>query len=179
MRSSSSRARASPLSVALSPSPSSRWVYLAHTYPYTYSDLQRELRLLEDDPRYKSFVRRRDLCTTIGGNRCDLLTITNFTQDLNALRSRVGVVLSSRVHPGESNASYMMRGAIRYLTSDELGAHVLRNHFVFKVPTLQRSSSPLSEASESESGPLSPLQGRADAQPRRRRQRQLPLVARG
>ena len=86
MRSSSSRARASPLSVALSPSPSSRWVYLAHTYPYTYSDLQRELRLLEDDPRYKSFVRRRDLCTTIGGNRCDLLTITNFPQqaELNA-----------------------------------------------------------------------------------------------
>ena len=58
MRSSSSRARASPLSVALSPSPSSRWVYLAHTYPYTYSDLQRELRLLEDDPRYKSTYRK-------------------------------------------------------------------------------------------------------------------------
>lgn len=70
-------------------------------------------RFGEDDPRSKSFLRRRELCTTIAGNRCDLLTITNFTKDLKALRSRRGIVLTSRVHPGESNASYMMRGAIK------------------------------------------------------------------
>jgi len=45
------------------------------------------------------------------------------------------VVITSRVHPGEAQASYMMHGIIQYLLSDE--AENLRNHFVFKlVPML-------------------------------------------
>lgn len=37
------------------------------------------------------------------------------------------------MHPGESNASYMMHGVIDFLLSDSQEAHLLRERFVFKV----------------------------------------------
>lgn len=63
---------------------------------------------------------------------------------------RMGVVITGRVHPGESNSSWMMQGAIDFLTSDHKHAKVcscmhmmcmcvlccsqyLRSHYVFKV----------------------------------------------
>ncbi|KAH8057385.1 zinc carboxypeptidase [Aureococcus anophagefferens] len=63
-------------------------VFLAHCYPYTYSDLRRELQALDDRPG-PSVVRRRRLCSTLAGNDCDLLTVTNFdTRDPRAVRDR-------------------------------------------------------------------------------------------
>ena len=59
-------------------------------------------------------------------NNCDLLTITSFACDPEALRARKGVVVSARVHPGESNASHMMKGVIDYLTGPSLDAKILR-----------------------------------------------------
>jgi murein tripeptide amidase MpaA len=43
------------------------------------------------------------------------------------------VVLSARVHPGETNASWMMKGCIDYLTGNSEGAQKLRKQFVFKI----------------------------------------------
>lgn len=43
------------------------------------------------------------------------------------------IVLSARVHPGEPNSSWMMKGMIDYLTGSSAGATVLRRNFVFKV----------------------------------------------
>ena len=37
-------------------------VYFAHSYPYTYSDLQRYLLRLDADPRKKLRFRRKVLC---------------------------------------------------------------------------------------------------------------------
>ena len=92
-------------------------LFLAHCFPYTYSDLRNELVALDDCPG-PAVVRRRRLCSTLAGNDCDLLTITNFlTRDPAAVRKRAGVVLTARVHPGESNASFMMRGCIEFLCS--------------------------------------------------------------
>ena len=108
-------------------------LFLAHCFPYTYSDLRRELGALDDCPG-PSVVRRRRLCATLAGNDCDLLTITNFaTRDPAAVRNRAGVVLTARVHPGESNASFMMRGCVEFLCSNDPRAVVLRDNFVFKV----------------------------------------------
>lgn len=44
-----------------------------------------------------------------------------------------GVILTARVHPGEPNASYMIRGAIEFLLSDCKEAKMLRKKIVFKV----------------------------------------------
>ena len=84
-----------------------------------------------------TFLRRRQLATTLAGNRCELLTVTSFSGNAGALQKRPAVVLSARVHPGESNASFMMRGVIRFLTADSPVARALRDAFVFKlVPML-------------------------------------------
>jgi hypothetical protein len=37
------------------------------------------------------------------------------------------------LHPGESNSSWMMKGAIDFLTGNSLDAKILRDNFVFKV----------------------------------------------
>ena len=68
-----------------------------------------------------------------GHRKSGTLTITSFACDPEALRSRKGVVVSARVHPGESNSSYMMKGLIDYLTGPSLDAKILRDNFVFKI----------------------------------------------
>ena len=53
--------------------------------------------------------------------------VTNFGSDVEELKKRKGVVLSSRVHPGETGASFMMKGIIDYLVGPSLGAKLLRD----------------------------------------------------
>ena len=108
-------------------------VYFAHCYPYTYSDLQRYLLRLETDPRKKLRFRRRVLCQSLAGNNCDLLFITNFESEADQIRQRKGIVISSRVHPGETVSSFMLKGIIDYLVGPSLGSRLLRDNFVFKV----------------------------------------------
>ena len=108
-------------------------VYFAYCLPYTHTDLQRYLHKLQSDPKRRNRFRRRALCQTLAGNDCDLLTITSFACDPEALRARKGIVVSARVHPGESNSSYMMHGLIDYLTGPSLDAKILRDNFVFKI----------------------------------------------
>ena len=46
---------------------------------------------------------------------------------------RKGIVVTARVHPGETNASWMMKGVIDYLCGDSVDARILRDNFVFKI----------------------------------------------
>jgi murein tripeptide amidase MpaA len=62
-----------------------------------------------------------------------MVIITNFTSKPEDIALRKAVVLTSRVHPGESNASYIMQGILDYLVSDDEGARYLRNNFVIKI----------------------------------------------
>ena len=43
------------------------------------------------------------------------------------------VIIGSRVHPGESNGSYMMHGFIKFLLGESHAAKQLRKRIVFKV----------------------------------------------
>jgi hypothetical protein len=108
-------------------------VYFAHSYPYTYGDLIRYLARLEVHPKQRTRFRRKELCKSIAGNTIDLLTITTFESSPEEIRKRKGVVISSRVHPGETNSSFMVKGIIDYLLGPSLGAKMLRDTFVFKV----------------------------------------------
>ena len=42
-------------------------------------------------------------------------------------------MLSSRVHPGESNSSFMMEGLVDFIMGNEREAKLLRDIFVFKI----------------------------------------------
>merc|ERR1711933_645596 len=79
-------------------------------------------------------IFRRDLlCRSRSGNRIDLLTITNFNSQMNAIRNRPVIILSARVHPGEVNASWIMKGMLDFLLSQNAISSALRNKFVFKI----------------------------------------------
>ncbi|XP_077173476.1 cytosolic carboxypeptidase 4 isoform X2 [Paroedura picta] len=113
--------------------------YLAYHYPYTYSAMMSQLDILEQtrNPK-KTFFRKQTLCQTLGGNPCPLLTITAMPvsesrEDLEKLRDRRYVVLMARVHPGESNASWVMKGTLEFLLSNDPIADLLRHCFIFKV----------------------------------------------
>lgn len=78
-------------------------------------------------------MRRAPLCKTLAGNDCDMIIVTNFTSPAEDIADRQAVILTSRVHPGESNSSFIMEGLIDYLISEDAGALKLRNKFVFKI----------------------------------------------
>jgi len=62
-----------------------------------------------------------------------MVIITNFSSKPEQIAIRRAIILTSRVHPGESNASLMMDGTLEYLVSEEEGAKYLRDNFVFKI----------------------------------------------
>ena len=90
---------------------------------YTVSDLYRYIKTLEDDADTQKRFRRRALCETLAGNTVEVLTVTSFTSDPDALKHRKGIVLSARVHPGESNASFMMQARPNARAADRFDAH--------------------------------------------------------
>ncbi|KYQ46662.1 Cytosolic carboxypeptidase NnaD [Trachymyrmex zeteki] len=111
-------------------------VYLAHCYPYTYTDLQEYLGKIVADPTKTRFAKLRLLCRSLAGNGVYYLTITAPTHDEDVRRKR-GVVITARVHPGETPSSWTMKGIIDFLTGDTNRARELRERFVFKlVPML-------------------------------------------
>ena len=78
------------------------------------------MKKIERDRFTQNFVNRGTLCRTLAGNRCEYITITSKEKDPNSEKSKAkrGVLLSARVHPGESNASWMMKGVIEFLVSN-------------------------------------------------------------
>lgn len=61
-----------------------------------------------------------------------LLTITAPGTAYEVFQREI-VVFSARVHPGESNSSWMMDGLLQFLTSEHLQADKAREMFVFKI----------------------------------------------
>ena len=74
-------------------------VYLAYSLPYTYSKLLGLLKTLEANP----FVVNDSLCYTLSGVQVPFLTITDFS--VSEYRTKDHVIITARVHPGESHSS--------------------------------------------------------------------------
>ena len=91
-------------------------MYIAHCYPYTYSQLLTFLQSLEKDPIRRKVFLKSKLCETIAGNSCYMLKITNFDSSPEEDEKKKGIILSARVHPGETSNSYVMEGIINFLT---------------------------------------------------------------
>ncbi|OQR98128.1 amino-acid acetyltransferase [Thraustotheca clavata] len=108
-------------------------VYFAHCFPYTYTHLQTYLTSLEKCPIRSKNLRRRTLCSTLCGNPCDMVTITEFTSEPQVLKQRTGVVLTARVHPGETNGSFVLHGIMEFLTGASPEAILLRKCYIFKI----------------------------------------------
>uniref|UniRef100_T1IZX3 Peptidase M14 domain-containing protein n=1 Tax=Strigamia maritima TaxID=126957 RepID=T1IZX3_STRMM len=113
-------------------------VYFAHSFPYTYSDLQEYLTELINDPKKSQWCTVDTLCHSLAGNRVYVLTIFSPIEGAQVLlfKKRV-IVVTARVHPGETPSSWVMKGLIDLLTGDTTIAQTLREKFIFKlVPML-------------------------------------------
>jgi len=45
--------------------------------------------------------------------------VTNFSSSENEIAERKAVIATGRVHPGESNSSFIMQGMIAFIISDD------------------------------------------------------------
>ncbi|XP_051031819.1 cytosolic carboxypeptidase 3 [Phodopus roborovskii] len=106
--------------------------YFAHCYPYTYTNLQEYLSGINSDPVRSKFCKIRVLCHTLARNMVYVLTITTPLKNSDS-RKRKAVILTARVHPGETNSSWIMKGFLDYILGDSSDARLLRDTFVFKV----------------------------------------------
>ncbi|KAJ3604453.1 hypothetical protein NHX12_029193 [Muraenolepis orangiensis] len=112
--------------------------YFAYHYPYTYSTLKMHLSKLEDLRTPQIYLRQDVLCETLSGNSCPLLTITAMPETaandhICQFRNRPVIFLSSRVHPGETNASWVMKGTLEFLMNSSFLAQSLREAYIFKI----------------------------------------------
>ncbi|KAK0424500.1 hypothetical protein QR680_008696 [Steinernema hermaphroditum] len=113
--------------------------YIAYHYPFTYSRLRATLESVisrnVDRPAFSGvYIRCDKVTTTLSQNLVPVVTITApGTKD--DIKKRDVVFLSARVHPGESNSSWMMKGILDFLSSEEeyWDAEKLRSDFVFKI----------------------------------------------
>ena len=112
--------------------------YFALTYPFSYNDCQCLLENYEnvykDHP--KIYFHRELLTRSIEGRRIDLLTITMrksgseleesipglFPEDnLRPIKfNKPTIFVTARVHPGETQGSYMMNGVLKFLLNEYL-----------------------------------------------------------
>ncbi|KAJ3028713.1 UNVERIFIED_CONTAM: Cytosolic carboxypeptidase 1 [Siphonaria sp. JEL0065] len=130
-------------------------IYIAYHYPYTVSDLtlfldslqvggdgilalqkEGQTNTVKSCDKFNLRCRRQTLGSSMGGNKLELLTITAFDEDSineSPISDRIYIFLTARVHPGESNSSYIMHGVIQFLLGDDDTAHCLRQRCVFKI----------------------------------------------
>lgn len=67
-------------------------------------------------PSYaKDRLRRTDLTRTKAGNQVEMLIITNFLSNQDLIAQRKCIIICSRVHPGETNASFIIEGFLEFI----------------------------------------------------------------
>ncbi|KAF5277599.1 hypothetical protein FQA39_LY06092 [Lamprigera yunnana] len=106
-------------------------VYFAYCYPYTYSDLKKYLFKLANDPVKSKYVTIRLLGETLAKNSLYLVNITS--RSSFSSEKKEAIILSARTHPSETPGSWMMKGALDFLTGNSSLAKSLRTKFVFKI----------------------------------------------
>jgi len=66
----------------------------------------------------RNILNEERLCQSMGGVDVPLLTITGFDGKIPITKRKL-VIVSARIHPGESNSSWMMHGLLEYLFSTD------------------------------------------------------------
>lgn len=113
--------------------------YIAYHYPYTYSKLMMNSACLLSANKSVIYARCDRLCVTVNNeNDVPLITITS-SEDREgsaavSFHKRPIVFLTSRVHPCESNASWIMDGVLNFLLNEnDERAVQARDRFIFKI----------------------------------------------
>ncbi|CAH8648481.1 unnamed protein product [Schistosoma rodhaini] len=114
--------------------------YLAYHYPYTYTRLLTDLNKWQYKMLNHSneiYFHIQQLTSTILSNPVPLITITqtpDSSDESTNINQRPYIILTCRVHPGESNSSWIMKGIIEQLLSNnDRKMNELRKMFIFKI----------------------------------------------
>ena len=108
-------------------------VYFAYCYPYTYSYLQEYINKLVTQKNANKIMNHEVIATTLAGNNLDMILVTDFLGEFDDIAGRPCIILTSRVHPGESNSSFVIHGLIEFITGDSDSAKLLRKKYIFKI----------------------------------------------
>ena len=114
-------------------------IFFAYCFPYTFTHLTQFLRSLNFVHKDSEIFKESVLCKSLSGVDVPLVTISsrmksdpkNYNQiklsefedddsklSLPMYKKKKYAIICARVHPGESNSSYMMQGFIKYLLGD-------------------------------------------------------------
>ena len=110
-------------------------VYFAYAPPYTYSKLLELLKELKMDCKQNNKIFKEEiLCKTLSGLDLPILTITEKIGSVKIRNKKKPIVIvTARIHPGETSGSFLMEGFLRYISSSSLSAHKLCQNVIFKI----------------------------------------------
>lgn len=134
-------------------------VWFATSIPYTYSMLLKYIKSVEDNiinpvkesekvqenwmgfgefinlraTRTNKICEIKSLGKSLGGLNIPLIEITNYNCSKVELARRKIVLVCGRVHPGETNASWITHRIIDYLLSNSQIAKGLRSRVIFQI----------------------------------------------
>jgi len=104
-------------------------VQFAYCIPYEYT---RMISLVEELKESKN-VKVENLCYSLSGVPVPLLTITDPSDSVVPRLNRKIIIITARVHPGESNGSFIMEGFLRNLVSKKAKSQQLLTRVIFKI----------------------------------------------
>ncbi|CDW76600.1 UNKNOWN [Stylonychia lemnae] len=138
-------------------------VQFSYSVPYSYSRLYNFLKTINREHHlqipetHNQFIKETQLCKSISGLEVPILTITsrinkqnfeeidatefltnevaeNETQTPPLNKYKKYIIVCSRVHPGETNASFIMEGFLKFITSTTNSEAIeLRKRIIFKI----------------------------------------------
>ncbi|CAG7728523.1 unnamed protein product [Allacma fusca] len=92
------------------------------------------VKLLKHSQNNKRVLVRYDvLCDSLNHNEVPLLTVTAPNDPSKPIELREVIFLTSRVHPGESNSSWVMHGVLHNLLSGREQMDSILQRYVFKI----------------------------------------------
>jgi len=125
-------------------------VFFACAYPYPYQQIRDSVAIHEKAATSDTYFYREVLARSLEGRDVELLTISDasnfsslresrpiglFPTDLGRchLALKPVIVVTARVHPGETPGSYMIDGFLAAVLAQDRRGLLLRKNFVFKV----------------------------------------------
>ena len=107
--------------------------YFASCYPYTYTQLRLYLNTLNKNI-YKNIIKFGEAGQTFNKNKIPYIVITNFNCTEEELSEKKCVLITGRIHSGETVSSYAVQGLIDFLVNIKNPvSNYLRDKLIFKI----------------------------------------------